>query len=354
MEGGSGRGGRGRSGDRRARVEHGRRGGGRSTRPLVASAVCLASIVGLVLIERDGPGGAAEHLGDGAVQRAGRGLFATSGPLAVEAATHADSAPSDAPADEVVAPVEAESAADLVGAGEPLDRAAQTRAWYLENIEGWIDDLRDDHRRENASRARNYLRADVPEIVPALLTALRSDDKQQRHYAAHLLIERGLEPTADLIEVLVDDLRHDALYERNAQDAVTWLDDHLDVARHRLGVALLSDDVQQRFTAAYLLARGGFHETRAAACEILIEHLGDNDMPRDAELAREALTQLSYLVLPQVLVAHRNATDRQALDYLDRIQRDILRRAADPASSRPEHLGTNSYLPYRWIGWSFD
>lgn len=317
----------------------------------------LSAILGLALVERDGFGGTVTSVGDNAFDRVGRELFATLGALAENAGSAADE---DAPSDGA-ASVDGEDPSRPTSSSKDGGRpsgsvlgwtADDERAWYLANVEAWIDDLRDDGERSNAFWARRQLRKDVPDFTPALLAALRSDDKQQRHYAAHLLIERGHEPTADLIEVMVDDLRDDDLFERNAQDAVLWLDDHLDVARHRLGSALLSSDVQQRFSAAYLLARGGYADTRTAACAILIGHLADNDLPHDAELAREALTQLSYLALPQVLAALRTSTDRQALAYLDRIQMDVVRRAADPASSRPEVLGTNSYLPYRWIGWS--
>ncbi len=216
-------------------------------------------------------------------------------------------------------------------------------------IEAWIAALRDDDERGNANYARRELRECGPAATIGLAHALESDDRQQRFYAAELLVDRGDPLPSRIFDVAVEGLADDDLFDSNAQWSLRFLDAHPTDAAERLTLALFSSDRQQRFLAAYLLARTGAEATRAQACSVLIEHLADNDTQYDAELARDALTQLSYFVLPQIEHATRAATDRQARLYLEGIQMDIVRRAPFARPGQSAWLGTNSPLPFNWI-----
>jgi len=216
-------------------------------------------------------------------------------------------------------------------------------------IDAWIAALRHDEVRGNAWYARWELRECGPAATLGLADALESDDRQQRFYAAELLVERGDPLPARIFDVAVEGLADDDLSDPNAQWSLRFLDAHPTDAAERLTWALFSSDRQQRFLAAYLLARTGAEATRAQACSVLIEHLADNDTQYDAELARDALTQLSYFVLPQIEQATRASTDRQARLYLERIQMDIVRRAPFARPGQSAWLGTNSPLPFKWI-----
>ncbi|MEZ5976979.1 MAG: hypothetical protein R3F34_02010 [Planctomycetota bacterium] len=209
--------------------------------------------------------------------------------------------------------------------------------------------LRHDDTPWNARVAAYELRRRGRAALPALYPALDSDDAQQRCYVARVLVDLGEPVTDAILAIAAENLVGGVDLEDRVEWAARLLDDHDASAQPHLAACLVSSDPQQRFLASYLAARSGRPALRDAAVEILIEHLGDNDVRWDAELAREALTQLSYLALPRVTSAARTTSDAQARRYLERIQVDIVRNADHASPSQSAWLGTNSPMPTWWL-----
>jgi hypothetical protein len=180
-------------------------------------------------------------------------------------------------------------------------------------IEALLDDLRDDDVRWNAERAVGRLFQLIDDDPPdgpvtlALMQALRSQDLQQRYYAAILLMKSRLpEQPDDLLDVAVDMMCEGRIdgapwgireLRRNLhspQDsAIRYLTDHAEEAQSRLlGLLGRHQDEEARFLGAFVLAHAGLAEHTDRVAPVLISHLVDNDIGGDAVMAMNALMKL--------------------------------------------------------------
>ena len=228
-------------------------------------------------------------------------------------------------------------------------------------IDALIEDLRYDDVRLNASDAMRALaNAEAPPL-DALHTALDSEDFQQRQLACHVLwnlyepyedghrlprtrtwrrVSQG-ELTVRMIEVTIEGLRDDEL-PRNADGRGMWyangargmhrLTRHAQTARVHLEVALESDDRQQRLLAALALARGGVSESAERVLPILLPHLRDNDIEKDAHWCAHAIYQLGEAARPTLERTARDTDDAQQKELVTL----ILMHLDGPASTRAE------------------
>ncbi len=193
-----------------------------------------------------------------------------------------------------------------------------------------VEQLRDDDVRWNAMEASESLRRLGWRAVPALESALASEDWQQRQMAADVLRSvAGYKPSPAMLRVEVEGLRHDELPRQrrgrraytfvfNAKRGAEHLLRHVREAEPLLTAALVSEDQQQRFLCAYILGCAGRDEHAAAVAGVLLPHLRDNDVRNDAIMAAAALYRLGPKVRPYV-VAARPSADRQARQLIDLI-----------------------------------
>ncbi len=190
-----------------------------------------------------------------------------------------------------------------------------------------IRDLADDDERENATRAVALLLRMGRAAIPALDAALGSRDAQQRHFAAEILRRiEGDRPSSRLLEVTVEGLRDDDVpddrgarpYIYNAMAGVDYLSRHIDAAAAPLLRALWSRDGQQRFLAAYVIARTARRWDVDRVTELLIEHLQNNNVRHDASLSCEALFRLGPPALPHLrrYLLSRDAQQRRLVAKL--------------------------------------
>ena len=155
-----------------------------------------------------------------------------------------------------------------------------------------------------------------------LQKALYSTDYQQRQAAADVLRYRfPLETTDQLLKVSIEGLRDDRFprnrkdhtytYIFNASRGAVFLAKHAHAAREQLIRHLSSDDLQQRFLCAYALAMNGIQEDLGKTASVLLPHLRDNKIRKDACLASAALFRLGPGVKPQLLKALPAADTQQ-------------------------------------------
>ena len=198
-----------------------------------------------------------------------------------------------------------------------------------------VRELRDDDVRYNARRAMWILSVIGDDAVPALESALRSPDRQQRQLTAHLLRQRpGYGPTDDLLHVTVegladDDLRRAAVW--NATVGEEYLALFPELVEPHLARGLQSTDEQQRWLCALVAVDTGRWILLDAAAPILVEHLKDNDRSQDAKRSKLALLQLGHQAVPY-LAPYRDSPDPQQR----RLVREILAEIggfADSASA---------------------
>lgn len=200
-----------------------------------------------------------------------------------------------------------------------------------------IEDLRSDDVRWNALRATEVLRRYGVEALAPLERALDSGDHQQRQCASSVLrdLVDALDaiPSPRLLYVTVAGLRDDACHGTfnvaNANEGTDFLGRHIQRARQLLVECLRSEDRQQRFLSALLLAEHRILDDVSATCAVLIEHLEDNDIPSDACQSCAALYTLGSPAIPY-LVAHENAEDVQQREAVRLILMDIRRAPVTP------------------------
>jgi len=239
-------------------------------------------------------------------------------------------APSELPL--VVAPappndhLTAEERVALVEAPAPLP------AWELERL---VTDLAHDYVKDNALKAMAALRRVQHDAAPLLEKALYSHDRQQRQLAAFLLREFVSTPCDRLLEITVEGLHTDRIpcdpegkgnlepEMDNAVQGTCYLVDHTARAKRFLLDGLFSQDPQQRFLCAFLVAKAGIQTHLWRTCEILIPHLADNNINADALLSSHALHGLGKPAL-EYLRSARSHADRQALQLLNLIELDIV------------------------------
>lgn len=231
-------------------------------------------------------------------------------------------------------------------------------------IDDAIRALLDDGMPRNAMRAHHALYQFGKKAHPALRTALRSHDEQQRHLAAHLLRMQDAVGDENLSEVSVEALKNvelngyfRTLIHRPCLSALHWLDKHASEAKPQLLRALHSADAQQQFFAAVVLGRSGEQRQIARTCTVLLQQLGSNEVAGDAMYAANALYRLGIGALPQIRLARLYA-DQQALKMLQLVEENLLddqaggTRTAAEIEARYHRLGLaaitrNNYDPVR-------
>jgi hypothetical protein len=213
----------------------------------------------------------------------------------------------------------------------------------------WIDDLRDDDIRWNAIRARQKLTEAGPGTIPFLRPALLSNDGQQRMLVGRLLRSFDDTTTDALVVVSLEAMRSDRPspgdHGNDAAHAFHWLRTRVEAARPRIEAALASDDPQQAFLCACLLARTGRTQSFHRTVSLLIDRLQDNSITGDAVLSAHALYRLGTPVLPHLREAWLRA-DPQAQQLLSLIELDLQeppRTRADIEARGERHDVTTIY-----------
>lgn len=217
------------------------------------------------------------------------------------------------------------------------DRAA-TEPELLHRIGEYIANLADDHVRFNALQSfHELLRIGAP-AIPALEAALTQGDEQTRQMAAVILSYLGddyAHPSGAFLEALADGMRDDGYPTSrgggaytgiaNARNALTYLTGHPDQVGRiewRLVRNLQSEDGQERFLSAVILAESGKRVYAADIARVLIPHLVDNELSSDAGLASRALEQLDDAARPY-LVPYRERADPQQAELVNSILHTI-------------------------------
>lgn len=181
----------------------------------------------------------------------------------------------------------------------------------------FIKDLRDDSLRWNANTAIDFLDRLWPHSREVLEQELAVGDGQSRVVAARILRSNLKKPTQALIIASVRELGDDSgepgwyLRMGNSSQAAEYLKQWPLMAREHVVAALDSDDVQQRLFAAAICGYCGFPEAMEPAVAILVEHLHDNDIRRDAKIASAALYNFGPDAAP-ILRRYRDVEDEQA------------------------------------------
>ena len=201
-----------------------------------------------------------------------------------------------------------------------------------------VVDLMDDDIQWNASNAIRHLAVAGEAAIPFLEPALLSRDGQQRLLAAYVLRRIGGPPSDALLEVSVESLRSDVprgiirtLVSDTRTGATLFLANHGGRARTWLVAGLSSNDPQQRYLCAFLLARDGARDYVGLISGELMPHLRDNQIAGDAIYTAHALHRLGTHVLPFLRASYFGA-DEQMSQLLDLIERDII----DPPGSTEE------------------
>lgn len=211
-------------------------------------------------------------------------------------------------------------------------------------IVGWVRALHDDDVRWNARGAMEELRGLPAGRIPALESALRSFDLQQRMFAGMVLRARcddGLDvPRAALFEVTVEALRSNVVVDDVGSfayplraTALWFLLPHAADAAPFLRTALGSNDLQQRTFAAFALAPVAGPADVPAVVAQLVGRLEDNQIAGDAAMAAHGLYRLGELALP-ALRAWRGHVDEQARSLIDLIALDLEAPPRDTATLR--------------------
>lgn len=242
----------------------------------------------------------------------------------------------------------AQPAGEFASDPSPTDRPPPT----LQQVDAWVLALCDDGIPRNALAALWELEFAGRAAVAPLEAALASWDAQQRHLAAVALRRLGAEPIPRLVDVSVEALRREwnapwigTLLAAPAAGAVRWLAQHPDAAQAALRRALGSDDAQQRFLAAFLLATGGSGVDQGFVVRELVGHLADNDIEGDAVMACHGLYRLGNAVLP-ALRSWRAHVDEQARQLIDLVELNLVQPPAteqDFVHRQSMHRATDVY-----------
>ncbi|MEY4674411.1 MAG: hypothetical protein RL148_2195 [Planctomycetota bacterium] len=238
--------------------------------------------------------------------------------------------------------------AEFEGESAPAPREPAEPA----QVEAWVQALRDDGIRGNALEALWNLDFEGKRAHAALEAALSSWDPQQRQLAAVAMRRTDAPPSEALLRVSVDALRREwnrpftsTLLAAPAAGAVRWLVRHPEPARPHLRRTLGSDDPQQRFLSAYLLARGGHRADLGHVVRELIEHLADNDIAGDAVMACNGLYCIGSEALAPVRFwrGHVDVQSRQLLDLVELNLLEPPRTEADHVRRQAMHRATDVY-----------
>lgn len=251
----------------------------------------------------------------------------------------------------------------LFAVGQPeTARRSEIRALELEPM---LEQLRSDEIRFNAIHATLVLYEYMDEVIlQRMHELLDSDDWQQRQLAAWLIRrEQPVPLTERLVEVTVEGMRDDSLPESwhievdgysyppytpffNASDGVRTLLAVPLKYPQPLVDALDSDDWQQQFWAAFVLACKQHQPALEQAVAVLATHLMDDSTRRNAYYAAHAIYEAGPGVRAQI---------EALFDSADAQQRDIARLIVaswdDPRSSAthlPEGIPRPTYVDTRW------
>jgi hypothetical protein len=184
---------------------------------------------------------------------------------------------------------------------------AEERLVSYDQINAWIEDLKDDEIPGNAAAAAAQLSNFVgcgDEVEIRLVRALDSPDYQQRQYAASVLRSPCPPPLYDrVLAISVEGLRNDVYNSSwttflNASEGTEYLFRYIDQAKFHLFAGLDSADNQQRFLCAYILAYSNRPVDLPRMVSILCEHLNRNEIGQDACMAASALFRLGPGILP--------------------------------------------------------
>ncbi len=215
--------------------------------------------------------------------------------------------------------------ASPVHGGQP--HAAVTR----QQIDAWIQDLRDDDVRWNAATALEKLIEAGDVAVPALERALWSDDVQQQFYAARALHALNAPISDRYLTVLVDaaskehysDTKHAyAALLCGGPRAIPFVRPLLDAG-----------DYATRFRAAHVLARLGDSLHAESISHQMVRHLGHNRVPDDAVFAANALYHIGAPAVP-ILQSARGYLDDQGRALVDLILLDL----RDPPRTKQDFM----------------
>ena len=235
-----------------------------------------------------------------------------------------------------------------------VDLPSELRAKILEYL-SWLND---DDISFNASRGLWKLVELGSVVEPFMKKALDSEDYQARQFAAEVLVDLGTNITrnATLDSVIIEGMADDEYpagkdargnyrytYLNNAQRAMGYFGNDreaVDRAKPMLSATLNSGDGQQRLLAAWALGLHGHTEHAISITQILINHLADNEISGDSNMAVNALYGLGEPIRP-LLEPYVNAEDGQQ----SRLVAEVL-----------EFLGTDAGRPnYRRIGmWGWE
>jgi hypothetical protein len=229
----------------------------------------------------------------------------------------------------------------LMGAPVLAQPGSQVSAAMKKHPEDLIADLRSDAIRWNAHCALAailYYTSDEfrynQKLYAALENALDSDDWQQRQIAADILRNsKDYQPTDRLVEVTVEGSRDDDLpgwflgegkmiLLFNATEGMRYLLKHPKVGTPFLEAALESDELQQRFLAAFILGATGRAAKVERTVEILLPHLKNDSVRLNACLATHALYHLGKAAVP-LLTPYRDGEDEQLRSAIRLILLDL-------------------------------
>lgn len=223
------------------------------------------------------------------------------------------------------------------------------------SLDELLDQFRDDDIRMNMSKAAPVFWSHPDLTIEYIYNALNHDDWQVRQVIAHKIWQRlqdkkiyhanPLNPdgswnggyyesipgdprytvTADLVRVSIEGLADDMTpYDYIRNRGLIYANAHfgtlalIPVAHdwiQELELAMESDDGQQRYLAAYILACAGVTKCVERASTILIPHLRDNDIEGDAMFSVYALAGFGQELVPILT---------QSLQHADEQQRELI------------------------------
>lgn len=247
------------------------------------------------------------------------------------------------------------------------------------SLDELLDQFRDDDVRYNYSRAARVFFSHPDLTAEYLYASLNHEDWQVRQlickhiwnqaqkrrfdYTTQRYIIESINEdypiTEDLIRVSIEGLRDDTTpYDRPRKRGLIYTNARFCtisltlVAQDwvsQLEAAMRSNDNQQRYFAAYILARAGVAQSVDEASRILLPHLRDNDICADAKFSVYALGGFGDELEPILLKAIPTSDEQQrdlimlllwnlrepALTEQDRIKRSrfnsITRNVYDPS-----------------------
>lgn len=182
-----------------------------------------------------------------------------------------------------------------------------------------VEDLRSDDRRWNARAASDYLLGNLEAAKPFLISALHSDDRQQRDAILDLLRETETQGTV-LEELLGESIRSFGMGNgyRRSRIAFLFLLRNAATAEPRLAEAMAGSDPRARLLAAVVAGCANRADLLPTAVPILVEHLADNNVTGDAIVAARALWGFGPSVVPflEPYRANGDTQQRRQVEYI--------------------------------------